>query len=485
MIDVTPIALKALSAEKTDLAVFVYEDAGAAGAKALPNPVKAALNAKLKEEGFKAKAKEVCRVSLEVYGQTRRVYAVGLGKKKGPSPESLRVAAGALIGAVRSKRAKIAVLCSEFPQAVAEGLTLASYQYAEYKKADEDALKSAHLVVPDAAARGPIEKACTKAALVCEAVALARDLVNRAPSDKTPKSLADLAETFAGTGVSVTVIDKEKAEEMGMGSFLGVARGSAQPPVMVHMVYKPKAATKKRVALVGKGVCFDSGGLSLKPAASMEDMKSDMAGAASVIAVFKVIARLKPASEVHGIFAAAYNMPGHDAYKPGDVLKAMNGKTIEVWNTDAEGRLILADALCLAAKQEPQAIIDLATLTGAVVVALGSKVAGAMGNDRRLMAQVMSAGKRADEAFCELPLVEDYKENIKGNIAELLNISKVRGEAGAIIGGLFLQEFVDSKPWIHLDIAGVTFASGDWNSYSPKGGTGSPVRTLIEWLGAL
>ena len=254
---------------------------------------------------------------------------------------------------------------------------------------------------------------------------------------------------------------------------------------MVHMVYKPKAATKKRVALVGKGVCFDSGGLSLKPAAAMEDMKSDMAGAASVIAVFKVIARLKPAAEVHGIFAAVYNMPGHDACKPGDVLKAMNGKTIEVWNTDAEGRLVLADALCLAAKQEPQAIVDLATLTGAIVVALGSKVAGAMGNDRRLMAQMLAAGKRADEAFCELPLVEEYKENIKGNIAELLNISKVRGEAGSIIGGLFLQEFVDGKPWLHLDIAGVTFANGDWNSYSPKGGTGSPVRTLIEWLGAL
>ncbi|MEK7383690.1 MAG: leucyl aminopeptidase, partial [Elusimicrobiota bacterium] len=384
-----------------------------------------------------------------------------------------------------AKRSKIALLCSEFPQAVAEGLTLASYKYEEYKKGDADALKSAHLVVPDAAAGGPVAKACAKAALACEAVALARDLVNRAPSDKPPKSLADLAKTFAGSGVSVTVIDKEKAAELGMGAFLGVARGAAQPPVMVHMIYKPKAATKKRVALVGKGITFDSGGLSLKPAASMEDMKCDMAGAASVIAVFKVISRLKPAAEVHGIFAAAYNLPGPDAYKPGDVLKAMNGKTIEVWNTDAEGRLVLADALCLAAQQEPQAIIDLATLTGAVVVALGSKVAGAMGNDRRLLAQVLAAGKRADEAFCELPLVEDYKENIKGNIAELLNISKVRGEAGAIIGGLFLQEFVNGKPWLHLDIAGTAFAGGDWNSYSPKGGTGSPVRTLIEWLGAL
>jgi len=163
----------------------------------------------------------------------------------------------------------------------------------------------------------------------------------------------------------------------------------------------------------------------------------------------------------------------------------MNGKTIEVWNTDAEGRLILADALCLAAKQEPQAIVDLATLTGAVVIALGSKVAGIMGNDTRLIASVKAAGKRADEAFCELPLVEDYKENIKGNIAELLNISIARGEAGSIIGGLFLQEFVDNKPWAHLDIAGTAFTSGESATYAPKGATGSPVRTLLEWLGAL
>jgi leucyl aminopeptidase len=285
--------------------------------------------------------------------------------------------------------------------------------------------------------------------------------------------------------VTVEVIDAAKAAELGMGGLLGVGRGSSHPPVMVHMIYRPKAKTKKRVALVGKGITFDSGGLSLKPAASMEDMKCDMAGAASVLATFKVIARLQPKAEVHGIFGAAYNMPGPDAYKPGDVLKAMNGKTIEVWNTDAEGRLVLADALCLAAKQEPQMILNMATLTGAVVVALGSKVAGVMGNDRRVIASVMAAGKRADEAYCELPLVEDYKENIKGNIAELLNISKVRGEAGSIIAGLFLQEFVNEVPWAHLDIAGTAFAAGDYNSYSPKGATGAPVRTLLEWLGAL
>jgi leucyl aminopeptidase len=483
MITVTPLALKSLESEARDLVVFLYDDGAIAGAKALANPAKAALNAKLKDEGFKGGPKEIARVELDVLGKNRRVFAVGLGKKKGSTSENFRRAAGALVGAIRSKREKIAILCSENPQAIAEGLLLASYKYEEYKKGDADKLTSAALVIQDAGSRGAIEKACAKAALYAEAVCLARDLVNRAPSDKTPTSLAKLAETFKGSGVSVKVIDKAEATKLGMGSFLGVARGSSEPPVMVHMIYKPKGA-KKKVAVVGKGVTFDSGGLSLKPAQSMEEMKCDMAGAASVIGVFKVIARLKPNAEVHGIFAATYNMPGPDAYKPGDVLTAMNGKTIEVWNTDAEGRLILADALCLAAKQEPQAIVDLATLTGAVVVALGSKVAGIMGNDAKLLNQIKAAGARADESFCELPLVEDYKESIKGNIAELLNISKTRGEAGSIIGGLFLQEFVDGKPWVHLDIAGTAFWSGD-GPYGPKGGTGSPVRTLLEWLGSL
>jgi len=485
MIAVTPLALKSLTDSAADLAVFAYEDAGIAGAKALPAKEKAALAAALKAEGFKGGAKEIARVDLTVFGRHRRVFAAGLGKKKGAGAESFRRSAGALAGAVRGKRETVAVLCSENVSAIAEGLTLATYKYEEYRKSDEDALKGLHVVVPDAGARAGVEKALAKAALAAEAVGFARDLVNRAPSDKTPHSLADLAQTFKGSGVTVEVIGPEKAAELGMGSFLGVGRGSAQPPVMVHMVFAPKAKTKKRVALVGKGITFDSGGLSLKPAASMEDMKCDMAGAASVLAAFKIIARLQPKAEVHGIFAAAYNMPGPDAYKPGDVLKAMNGKTIEVWNTDAEGRLVLADALCLAVKQQPQAILDMATLTGAVVVALGSKVAGLMGNDRRVVQSVLAAGKRADEPYCELPLVEDYKENIKGNIAELLNISKVKGEAGSIIGGLFLQEFVDGIPWAHLDVAGTAFSGGDYNSYTPKGATGAPVRTLLEWLGAL
>ena len=284
-------------------------------------------------------------------------------------------------------------------------------------------------------------------------------------------------------GVTVELIDKARAEELGMGSFLGVARGSAEPPVMAHLVYKPKSA-KKKVAFVGKGIVFDSGGLSLKPPQSMETMKMDMAGAASVLALFKILPRLAPKVEVHGVVAFTYNMPGPDAVKPGDVLRASNGKTIEVLNTDAEGRLILADALVYAGKQGVDSIIDLATLTGAVIIALGSKVTGVMGNNPALMRQLRAAAERADEPVCELPLLPDYKENVKGYIADLLNIGRARGEAGSIIGGLFLQEFVDGKPWIHMDIAGTAWTDGE-GPYTPKGGTGNPVRTLVEYVTSL
>jgi leucyl aminopeptidase len=485
MISLTPITLKDFESSNSDLIVFSFEDAGLAGAASLPASVKTDLINHLKKERFNGRLKEIVRLDLAAWGRSRRVYVVGLGKKKSASAETYRRASGSLFNTLRSKREEISVLCSEHMAAIAEGLVLASYKYEEYKKGDADQLSRAHLVIQNASSRATIEKICARATISGEAVFFARDLVNRGPSDKTPENLADIAVSLKGSGVKIVVIDKSQAEKMGMGSFLGVARGSAQPPVMVHMTYTPKQKSKKRVVLVGKGVTFDSGGLSLKPAQSMEEMKCDMAGAAAVLAVFKVIAKLQPQAEVHGIFAATYNMPGPDAYKPGDVLKAMNGKTIEVWNTDAEGRLILADALCLAVQQEPDVILDMATLTGAVVTALGSKVAGIMGNNKRVIDSVIAAGLRADEAYCELPLVEDYKDNIKGNIAELLNISKVRGEAGSIIGGLFLQEFVSDIPWAHLDIAGTAFSSGEYTSYSPKGGTGAPVRTLLEWLEAL
>jgi len=238
---------------------------------------------------------------------------------------------------------------------------------------------------------------------------------------------------------------------------------------------------KKTIALVGKGITFDSGGLSLKPAQSMETMKDDMSGAAAVIGVFKALAELRPPVEVRGYLAIAENMPGGRAQKPGDVIKAHNGKTIEVLNTDAEGRLVLADALSYAAAQKPDLIIDIATLTGACVVALGHLIAGVMTNAPEQAKKLIAASKSTGEQFWELPLPKEYKKDIKSKIADVKNIGARRGEAGTLIGGLFLQEFVGETPWVHLDIAGPSWTDSDL-PYCPTGGTGHPVRTLLHYL---
>ncbi len=481
MIKVKAVLWSEAQTGREPAAVFAFEDAGVSGAAALPQPPRKRLVELAKAEGFKGSPGEV--VAVDVDG--RRWLVVGLGKKKGHTPETPRRAAGALASHARSRYPLISVWPGEDAQAVAEGLMLASYRFEEYKKPETaDKLAEARLVVENAGARGRLEKPLARALLGAEAVTYVRDLVNRAPSDKTPKSMGEAAQALSGSGVTVKILEREDMEKLGMGSLLGVARGSTVPPVLVHLRYKPKTGAKRKIALVGKGITFDSGGLSLKPPASMETMKMDMAGAATVLGLFKILPRLGVKAEVDGYCAFTYNMPGPDATKPGDVVRAMNGKTIEVLNTDAEGRLILADALSYALKQEPDAIIDLATLTGAVLVALGSKVTGAMGNSRALMQRLMAASVRAQEPFCELPLFADYKDHIKSGIADLQNIGKVRGEAGSIIGGLFLEEFVDGKPWVHLDIAGTA-----WNdhatSYCPAGGTGSVVRTLMEYLVSL
>ncbi len=480
MISVKTLSLSDFQTADTPGVVFTFEDAGIAGAKHLAPAARKQLLELAKDEPFKGSLGET--VSVQWGG--KRYVLVGLGKKKELDGEALRRAAAAAFGYAKKRFVEIAVFAPSLPQALAEGLLLASYQFSEYKKSDEHKLKSAKLVFQGAAEKNALEKTLARAELFSEAVCFTRDLVNRAPSDKTPASLAEAAGGMAGPGITVKVVDVAEARELGMGSYLSVARGSSVEPAFVHLAYKPKGA-KKKLGLVGKGITFDSGGLSLKvPSTHMETMKCDMAGAASVLAVFKVLARLKVKAEVHGFCAFTYNMPGPDATKPGDVVKAMNGKTIEILNTDAEGRLVLADALCYAQKQGVETLVDFATLTGAVVAALGSKVTGVMGNNRALMAQLSAAARRADEAVCELPLVEEYRDQIKSSIADIQNIGKVRGEAGSIIGGLFLEEFVDGKPWVHCDIAGTAWNDGP-SSYCPVGGTGSFVRTILEHVSAL
>ena len=304
--------------------------------------------------------------------------------------------------------------------------------------------------------------------------------MNTPASDMTPSVLAEKATEIAEReGLALTVLDEVAIANEGLGGLVGVSRGSDQPPRLIELVYDPPGA-RGSVAVVGKGITFDSGGLSLKTADGMETMKTDMSGAAAVIGAMSVLRTAGVQTKVIGFVPTTENMPGGRAIKPGDVLKIRNGKTVEVLNTDAEGRLILADGLSLAVEERPDAIIDLATLTGACVVALGMKMAGLMGNDEGWIGQVRGAADRAGESVWPLPLPEEYRKDLDSEIADLKNITGNRG-GGALTAGLFLSEFAGEVPWAHLDIAGPARASGD-DGYIAKGGTGFGVRTLVEVL---
>jgi leucyl aminopeptidase len=303
--------------------------------------------------------------------------------------------------------------------------------------------------------------------------------VNEPAGALTPSRFAERAVELAErTGLGVRVLDEAQIREERMGAFLGVAQGSEEPPRFIELTYEPAGRARGHVALVGKGITFDSGGLSIKSADGMTTMKTDMGGGAAVIAAMSTLPALRVRTRVTAYVPATENMPSGRAVKPGDVLRARSGKTIEVLNTDAEGRLVLADALSMAVEARPDAIVDVATLTGAQVVALGKKVAGLMGNHEGLVAQVRAAADRAGEPVWPLPLPDDYRCQIDSEIADVKNIGNP-AQAGTLIGGLFLKEFVGDVPWAHLDIAGPARADAD-EDYMVRGGTGFGVRTLVE-----
>lgn len=442
----------------------------------------------LEREGFKGKESE------GVWTHGSQVVAVGLGTREQCRVESYRRAGGRAARLSRSVRAT--ALSVDWParglkgdlaataKAFAEGLTLGAYQFNRYRTRKEDVTPALETVTfrAESGVKAVLKQALETASSYCEGVVLARDLINGGPSDVTPKVLVAEARRIASRtpGVTVKVFGKKELEKMGAGGLLGVNRGSAEEPYLIHLRYRPKVASNKSVAIVGKGITFDSGGLSLKPAASMETMKCDMSGAAAVLGAFSQIGRVAPKVEVHGIIATTENMPGSRAVKPGDVLKALNGKTMEVLNTDAEGRLILADALSYAVEQKVDAIVDMATLTGACVIALGALVTGALGNDEALMGEVKVATQAEGEVIWEMPLIPEYRADIRSKIADMKNIGGNR-EAGTIIGGLFLKEFVGDTPWVHLDIAGPAWLDRDFPAlpYTFPGGTGLMVRSLL------
>lgn len=445
----------------------------------------------LEQEGFQGKENQAAVSRPAQAGSVGKIIALGLGSKQELTAETLRRAGGRL--ARKAREIRVEEIAVEWPRplkdvllkAFVEGMILGSYQFTRYKTQTKDAPKGIQKAVfqTTSDSLSAAKKAIETAVSYCEGTLMARDLINGAPSDVTPKVLANTARKIAKGPIKLKLYTKRDLQRMGAGGILGVNIGSAQEPFLIHLHYKPSGKPKKSVAIVGKGITFDSGGLSLKPAGSMETMKMDMSGAAAVLGVFSQLAKVRPNVEVHGIIPTTENMPGGRAYKPGDVLKAINGKTMEVLNTDAEGRLILSDALSYAVQQKVDQIVDMATLTGACIVALGALVTGAMGNDSKLLEEIKEATESEGEPVWELPLVKEYRDDIKSKVADIKNIGGGR-EAGSIIGGLFLQEFVGDTPWVHLDIAGPAYLEREFPAvpYLTYGGTGLMVRSLLTFL---
>jgi leucyl aminopeptidase len=441
----------------------------------------------LDAEKFQAKSGHVTHAHTD----GRRIVVAGLGPRSEATPETFRRAAAAGVRRARDLGARTVaaevlgdrLTARHRAQAVVEGAILGTYSYDRLKREKpEKTVGELSIVEPDARRAREAADGARRGEAFALATAFARDLINAPANELYPTDLARAATELAKESrLGVKVFDRAECQKMGMGAFLGVAAGSEQPPKFIHLTYGASGRRRKRVVLIGKGITFDSGGLDLKPPDGMLRMKYDMAGAAAVLGIMRALPVLKPPVEVHGLVAATENMPSGSAIRPGDVLRAMNGTTIEVGNTDAEGRLTLADGLCYAnANLKPDEIIDMATLTGACVIALGQLCSGLMANDQPLANRLLRAAEAAGERLWQLPLIDEYRDNLKSEVADLNNVGPRGG--GAITAGLFLKEFAGKTPWAHLDIAGPAYTEKDL-PLAPKGATGYAVRTVLTYLG--
>ncbi len=415
-----------------------------------------------------------------------RVLLLGVGKATDRVSSLRRAGAVAARQAARMGTGSIAfyagALDAREAEALVVGLNAGAWEYSDTKTAPPEeerraSLKSARIVGADSAA---IEQGIASGGAIAEGHSLARTLGMMPGNLCTPETLAQTARDIAARhGLKVTVLGRAEMQELGMGSLLCVAQGTPEDPKLIALEYNGGAAGAAPVALVGKGLCFDSGGISIKPAQGMEWMKFDMCGAAGVLGAMEAIARLKVPVNVVGLVGSTTNMPSGTAFKPGDVVKSMSGKFIEIINTDAEGRLVLADVLTYANRYKPAAVVDAATLTGACVIALGHTATGVLGNNADLVKEVLGAGTRAGEPGWELPMWDDYKELIKSDVADIRNSGG--RPAGTISAALFLAEFAGEYPWVHLDVAGTAYTESDIGTV-PRGPTGIPVGTFVEFV---
>lgn len=421
-----------------------------------------------------------------------RIILVGLGLFEKLDAEQVRQAAGHTARQARDLGLNSITVPippetqDDWAQAAVEASLLSLYEFKQHKtqkndSEDEDkSLETMTFLVASESEKSLLERIVQRGQTIANGTILARDLSNQPGNHLTPTQLADKAEEVAETvGLNCTVFDKPTLQEKGFRTLLAVAQGSIEEPRFIILEYTPEGEGHDTVALVGKGITFDSGGISLKPGKGMDEMKHDMSGAAAVLGAMQAIGHLKPNVRVIGIIATTENMPGSTAIKPGDVVTSYGGKTIEIMNTDAEGRLILADALGWTAQYEPNGVVDLATLTGAVISSLGHIAAGALGTDDALMEKVKKAAEKTHERVWELPLWDDYDEGVKSKVADVQNIGD--GTAGTIAGAAFLKKFAEGYPWVHLDIAGTAWGMKG-STYIPEGATGYGVRLLVQLI---
>ncbi len=463
---------------KGTVAVGMFEGEKLAGdLLALDRKLDGEISRLVKNRTIAGKFKQAQMISTLGRIKTDRIIVIGMGKKKEFNGERMRKASAIAVKYARSFGNGCAIaVYDNYTQAAVEGALLGLYRFLRYKKPEKDSKDITSLVFVNGK-RADMEKGI----IISESVNYARDLTNTPAADMTPAMLAEEAKkTARSNGLKIKVYGKNEIQKMGMNSFAAVAKGSVQEPKFIVMENK---GSGRPIIIIGKGITFDSGGLDIKPYPYMQGMKGDKAGACAVIALMAAASRLKIRQNVIGIIPACENMPSGSAYKTGDIISAMNKKTIEVISTDAEGRLILADALSYAErKYKPEAIIDLATLTGACIVALGYEAAAVMGNNKALNEKIVKAGNECFERVWELPLWDEYKEKVKSDIADVRNVAKGRGsEAGTIEGAAFLDAFVEKAKWAHLDIAGVA-SMPEPREYTPDGATGYGVRLIIQLL---
>jgi len=467
------------------LVVGAYEDKFTKMAKAVDEQMGKLLSALARDLSFKAKLSDT--IYIPSHGKTlkvKNVILVGLGKRKKLDEDGVRKAASSSLKKAKEIKAKDVffetlgedILKDKSVKALSEGVLVGNYEFRKYKKDKENDIKSASILADKS-----MEKQLNLGKLLGEATNFTRDIVNEPGNAITPNELVRIAKEISKEyDLECTIYGLKELRKNRMNGILAVGQGSKNPPTFIHIAYKPNKV-KTRIVIIGKGITFDSGGLNIKIGKSMKTMKCDKSGACAVLGIMKAVGRIKPDVEVHGLIPSAENMPGGEAFRPDDIITFANGKSVEILNTDAEGRLILADALIYGSKLRPDIMIDMATLTGACVVALGNYTTGLFCNDDNLARDFLDISMRTGEKIWRLPLDEDLNDEIKGTYSDIKNVGSRYG--GAITAGLFLKEFVDKdiKSWAHLDIAGPAFLEKPWKYYA-EGATGVPVRTIVEFL---